>query len=140
MPGLLDIAPLKRVVSVLGTDVTVTGISAEGIAVVLQRFPEVRKMMTGKDVNLSPEELIAKVPVAVATIIAAGCGTPGDAASERVAASLPLESQIALLEAIKELTLPAGVGPFVDRLAALFGDAVALTSIQDTKSPKPSNT
>lgn len=140
MPGLLDVAPSRKTIPVNGTLVTVTGISAEGIALVLERFPEARMMLTGKDVSLSIDDLFAKVPGAVATLIAAGCGYPGDEAAEKIAAGLPVESQIELLTAIKEVTMPKGVGPFVDSVTALLGEAVTSSNTPVTKSPQPSNT
>jgi hypothetical protein len=77
----------------------------------------------------------------VAAIIAAGCGYPGDDKAEAIAAKLPLDSQTDFLAAILRLTLPKGIGPFVNKLTALSGlldvDARSDTA-QGTTSPKPS--
>ena len=58
---------------------------------------------------------------AVAALLAAGCGYPGDEKAETVAASLPINLQADLLAAVMRMTLPHGLGPFVEKLTALGG-------------------
>jgi len=117
MPGLLDIAPSSEIVTIRGAAVEVTGVSAQGFAELLGRFPELRKLMTGMEVN--PDALFAVAGAAVAPIIAAGTGSPGDDAAEAVAARLSVDEQAELLEAVFRQTFPRGIGPFAKRLAAL---------------------
>jgi len=78
MAGLLDIADIVETVTINGTRVDVPGISAEGIAHLLNRFPEIRAAVTGKSVPV--DRWLAMGVDAVAAIIAAGCGAPGDPA------------------------------------------------------------
>jgi hypothetical protein len=80
MVGLIDIAPRVETVAVQGTPVPVHGISAKGLAHLLGRFPELRKLMIGQEVEV--EQLMAMGGDAVAAIIAAGCGYPGDKAKK----------------------------------------------------------
>jgi hypothetical protein len=77
---------------------------------------------------------------AVAAIIAAGCGYPGDEKAEAVAGRLSIDAQADLLAAILRLTLPAGLGPFVEKLTVLGGilDAAPSATALASKSPKPS--
>lgn len=118
----------------------VTGVSATGIAVLLDRFPEVRALLTGKAVDLSPEDIMSKVPMAIDAILAAGTGNPGDPAAEAVASKLPAGDQLALMQKIIKVTMPKGVGPFVDALTAIMGGlGVESLNIPDMKSPQPSN-
>ncbi len=117
MASLLDIAPLGASVTVRGTAVNVTGVSAAGIASLLQRFPELREMMVGREV--ATERLMTMGADAVAAIIAAGTGLPGNPEAESVAASLAVEDQADLLAAILKITLPRGVGPLVEKLSAM---------------------
>ena len=117
MVGLIDIAPRVETVEVQGTPVGVHGISARGVAHLLGRFPELRKLMTGQEVEA--EQLIAMGGDAVAAIIAAGCGYLGDETAESVAGKLSLDAQTDFLATILRLTLPKGIGPFVEKLTAL---------------------
>jgi hypothetical protein len=140
MVGLIDIAPAIETVDVHGTSVTVHGVSAKGLASLLGRFPELRMLMTGQGVQT--EQLMAMGGEAVAAIIAAGCGFPGDETAETVAGKLSLDAQADLLAAILRLTLPKGVGPFVEKLTALGSilgtDAAPSDTAPASKLRKPS--
>jgi hypothetical protein len=119
MPGLLDIAPASETVTVRGTAVDVTGVSAHGFVGLMQRFPELRKFMTGVEVSM--DQIMAMAGDAVAAIIAAGTGSPGDAKAEAVAARLSADDQLTLMAAILRQTFPTGVGPFAEKLGVLTG-------------------
>ncbi len=139
MVGLIDLAPLTENVTVHENSVPVHGVSAKGLAFLLGRFPDLRRLMTGQDIGA--EQLLAMGGDAVAAIIAAGCGQPGDERAEAVAGNLPLDSQADFLAAILRLTLPQGIGPFVVKLTALGSildvDAARSGSAPDSTSPKP---
>ena len=142
MVGLLDIAPAAETVTVGGQPVAVHGVSARGIAVLLGRFPELRALIAQRQQDVSADRLMVLVPDAIAAIIAAGTGLPGDAAMEAAADRLPVEEQLDLLDAILRLTLPSGIGPFVERLAGLgsrLGVASPAPAIPATTSPAPSS-
>jgi len=132
MVGLLDIAPLTESVSVGGASVEVFGVSAKGVAVLLSRFPELREMMTGREV--APARLMEMGGDAVAAIIAAGIGFPGDEAQEVAAGRLNVETQADLLASILKLTFPNGIGSFVGKLTAL-GEVVSEGADQSAKAP-----
>ena len=138
MVGLIDIAPKIETIDVQGTSVAVHGISAKGVAHLLGRFPELRMLMTGQEVETV--QLMAMGGDAVAAIISAGCGYPGDEKAEAVAGKLSLDTQADLLASILRLTLPKGIGPFVEKLTALGGilDAAPSAPVPVSKSPKPS--
>ena len=137
MVGLVDIAPITSSVTIRGQDITITGVSARGIASLLARFPELRALVTGREVAL--DELLKLGGDVIAAIIAAGTGTPGDAQTEAAADNLTLEEQADLLAAIVELTMPRGLGPLVEKLSRLGllagGGASAM---QAATSPQPS--
>jgi len=120
MPGLKDIAPSFTSVTVKGVPIAVSGISAEGIAYLFHRFPVVRELISGKALELSPEDLLRLGPDAVGALIATGCGDINDPDAEKAAKALPLEAQVDLLEAIIGETMPSGAGPFVERLSKMF--------------------
>lgn len=137
MVGLVDIAPVTSTILVRGQDITITGVSARGIALLLARFPELRAVMTGREVALN--DLLKLGGDVIAAIIAAGTGTPGDMDAEKAADNLTLEEQADLLGAIVELTMPRGLGPLVEKLSRLGLLAGGGASVmQATTSPLPS--
>src|SRR3954452_16971489 len=81
-------------------------------------------------------------PLAETPCTAAGCGYPGDETAETVAGKLSLDAQADLLAAILRLTLPKGVGAFVEKLTALGNILDADVARSDTalvsKLRKPS--
>ncbi len=135
MASLLDIAPLTETVSVNGKDVDVFGVSAQGVVNLIARFPEARKMMAGREVDI--EKLLAMGGEAVAALIAAGAGMPGNPKAEEMAGRLPLDVQIDFLAKILKLTLPNGIAALGEKLAALGAaagvEAGALPKAPDTK-------
>jgi len=114
MATLSDVAKVPRQVPVNGVSVDVFGVSGEGFAMLMARFPEVKNMMDGKKVNKG--ELMKLAPRALAAFIAAGTGHPGNVEMEEVARTLPVGAQADLIEEILRLTFPRGVGPFVEQL------------------------
>lgn len=136
MVGLVDIAPITSSVAIRGQDITITGVSARGIASLLARFPELRALMTGREVAL--DELLRLGGDVISAIIAAGTGAPGDAQAEQAADNLTLEEQADLLAAIVELTMPRGLGPLVERLSRLGLLAGGVSATQAMTSPPAS--
>ena len=136
MVGLVDIAPVTSTILVRGQDITITGVSARAIALLLARFPELRAVMTGREVAL--DDLLKLGGDVIAAIIAAGTGVPGDVDAEKAADNLTLEEQADLLAAIVELTMPRGLGPLVERLSRLGLLAGRASAMQAATSPQPS--
>jgi hypothetical protein len=136
--NLIDIAPQVETVQIHGNSISVPGVSARGVAYLLGRFPELRKLMTGQSVEA--KELMAASGDAVSSIIAAGCGHPADEKAEAVAGELAVDAQADLLAAILRVTLPRGLGPFVEKLTTLGGilDTAPSVTGPGSSSPKPS--
>jgi hypothetical protein len=150
MVGLLDIAPTGVSVDVEGQKVTVTGISAEGIAHLLQEYPAALNLRNLIPSDESDAGLVAKLlslgPTVVASIIAAGCGYPGNQEAIKLASGFPMTAQADLLDAIVRKTLPRGLIPFAERLnsiwAALSPPVTLADKLAERKkknSPKPSS-
>ena len=143
MVSLVDIAPAVERVTIRGQQIEVFGVSAAGVAMLLARFPDLRKLFAGRDVGA--DEIMGVGGDLVAAIIAAGTGDPGDEVAEEAAGRLGIDEQADLLAAILRVTLPKGVGPFVEKLLALggaLGDASGAGSAATgpaTTSLKPSN-
>lgn len=133
MVGLLDIAPQSK--QVHGVDVY--GISAEGIARLFKRFPQLANLSMGKGIKVT--DVIELGPTVVAAIIASGCGDGGNEKAELVASKFGAEKQLDFLAAIGEETFPSGFGPFVERLKSILENVSGeLTKDPDTKLPKVS--
>lgn len=141
MPGLVDIAPLHETVDIRGTPIKVIGVSAEGIAMLLFRFPELRKALGGGNLDIDVNGILSMGQDIVAAVITAGVDKEG-ASREDVEASVKmnmvLEEQVRLIAAILRVTLPNGVGPFVESLEELSGvvEAAASQKAPGTKSRK----
>lgn len=123
MPSLKDLldhskAPTESV-SVGDITIPVAGISINGIAYLLNRFEELRMLLSGKSVDV--DKLLSMGGDIVGAIIAAGCGKVGIKEEEIAASNLPLEVQSEFLAKIIKVTLPNGVGPFVEKLNGLMG-------------------
>jgi hypothetical protein len=118
-PGLsiLDIAPQHDTVQVGNQELKVYGIAADGVVTLFRRFPEMQAWFKGGKVNLT--ELIVKAPDAIAAVIAAGCGEPGNEQAEATAKRFGVETQLDCLEKIVKLTFKDGFGPFAERIVAL---------------------
>jgi hypothetical protein len=138
MTGLLDIAPQRVTVDVLGRELEVEGVTVRGIAELLRRFPGLRELFAG---GQGVESIAAAMPDLVAAIIASGLGYTGDAEYEAAAERLPAEAQAKLFGAILRLTMPAGIGPFVEELATAFGSAPVppTTSTNGSRAPSKSS-
>lgn len=140
MVGLLDIAPSTRSVRVEGNDVAVVGVSARGIAYLLQRFPALKELMAGGK-NVTADEIMSTVPDAITAIIACGTGYVNNPEAEKIVDSLPVSAQLEMLGEIISLTMPKGVGPFIEQVQktmAAFGDGSV--KMPGTPSPQVSST
>lgn len=147
--GLLDIADAFEELEISeGVKVTVKGIKARGISYLFARFPELRLIFGGRADQIAAQQIILVAPDAVAAMIAVSCGyvprgDDGDAQrqaeAEAKADELVLGIQVMFLDAIIRLTMPKGVGPFVETLERLgafveqgFGPEAATTSGQQS--------
>jgi hypothetical protein len=139
--SLLDIGPQSKDVPMLsGESLRVYGISAKGMFSIFSRFPEVGKWFTAPGA-LDTKRFVSEVPDAMAAIIAAGCGLPGDTKAEETAELIAIDTQIDILEAIIELTFKSGFGPFVNRIVEIAGAARSVNygKAPGTNSPQQSS-
>jgi hypothetical protein len=153
MVSLIDIVEQTSTVRIGEHDVTVHGISAENIAQVLLRFPEIRMILiaeTGVDRSVVMS-LVERFPEAAGLILAAATGAdlaPGDEKKEAelkkhvdAARRLPIGAQYEILEKTVDLTFPrgvenflAGVGARLKRLGVGRGWAAGTTSLEPSNS------
>lgn len=147
MAGLADIAPEVVSLDYRGASVDCFGVSGGGVAYLLRRHAELRKLFSdlfaGVQVGLGPEDFISLGPAVAASVIAVGATAWDEnqskwaaevAKAERVAAMMPIASQLEFLSVIIKLTMPDGAGPFVERLTASMG-ALGLAADPSATAP-----
>lgn len=141
MTSLLDIGDLRDTVEVRGKDIEVKGISAKDILVLLNDFPEMRKLMSGQSLAVTPDLLMARVPGALSSIIVLACGfNIDDDNAHKVADRLGVGEQAEIIYKVWKLTFPQGVQSFselIQDIKKLGGGASGWAA--DTKSPAQSS-
>jgi len=140
MVSLLDIAPNKKTVTIRGSDLEVSGITADGLVHLLQTFPELQKAFAGVAIEQAElKGLISRFGYTVGEIIAMGVGMQGDPSTIAFAMTqLGLGEQTEIVEKIFELTFPKGPKSFLDALARAADLAGVRGKVPLTKSPAPS--
>lgn len=113
--------------------VPVYGLSAQGIAVLLSRFPELRAVMVGREVDI--DGLFASGGDMICAVIAAGTGNPGNRDEEKLAGRMTAETQAEFVSKILKLTFPNGVGAFVERLGNMLNLSPADEGAQSDTAP-----
>jgi len=94
MVSLIDIVPQTRTVQIAAGEIELRGLALRHIADLLVRFPELRKFFA-----------------------------EGAPAADTIADALSLDDVADCLIAIRDLTMPNGPGPFMERIARLVGSA-----------------
>jgi hypothetical protein len=134
--NLADLAPMTEEVPVGDSFLSVRGISVKSALDIFKRFPKLVGMLGG---SFDLGSFIAVAPDAVAAIIASASGSPNDETAEEAAASLSIETQLDILEAVGRLTFTKGFAPFAERVMALVGGNSGNPSkVPDMKSPPAS--
>jgi len=138
MDDFKDVAPSFETVPLWGKQVSVPGVSLEGAAMLLSRFPAFSALMDREAEAIELKDIFAFGTETVSAIFAAGFGHPGDEEVERKASSMNLTEQMTVLKKIAEVTMPNGIGPFVDEIAAFLGRIQKETNSLMKKLPKVS--
>lgn len=116
MDSFLDIAPVTDFADINGKRVELYGISARSFATLFTRYPEIYALVNKKRKTLSAKDVITIVPDAISAIIAAGAGHLNNKKAEAIADKLSIGDQVTMLSKILRMTLPKGVGPFVEEV------------------------
>jgi hypothetical protein len=119
MATLFDIAPATESVTISGHAIPVYGVSASTILMILGRFPEIVDAYRDGETDIL-KMLLRHGGNALAALIAAACGYPGEAKAEHQAAMLPADAQLEIAAAAIRLTMPEGATPFLRRLEGIF--------------------
>lgn len=142
MVSLVDIGPAKGTVPIRGQNIDVVGLTARDIITLFNRFPELRRVVTGKADAEIMQILFAELPHVLATIVAAcmGEGKAEDKAEVEAAERLTMGEQWLIIKATMELTFPQSVTNFIDDLLALVGQKGGVSGwAQGMTSPVPSS-
>lgn len=121
MVSLVDIVPQTRSVELSIGAVELRGLGLRHIAELLLRFPELRKLWANGAPVLDVDMLLVAAPGAVGSVIATAAGQPE--AAETIIDTLSIDDIAECLIVVRELTMPGGVDPFVERLGRLLGAA-----------------
>ena len=121
MVSLIDIVPQTRTVQIAAGEIELRGLALRHIADLLVRFPELRKFFAEGAPAVDADTLLALAPEAIGAIIAHAAGQPD--AADTIADALSLDDVADCLIAIRDLTMPNGPGPFMERIARLVGSA-----------------
>jgi hypothetical protein len=124
MVSITDAGPLIRNVNVGGKDIVVSGISFSDLVPMLDRFPELRRMLTPARGEISTDDFsfegILKLgPRIIGAAITAGIGESGNAEVEKWAMKLAIGYQVEIMRAVIDLTFPKGVRSLVEDLRAM---------------------
>lgn len=115
MVDITDLSPLGPAVVIDGQKIDVPGVSIFGFAYLQVNYASLIEMIRPDSEQMSIPEFIVKAgEQAIAALIAAGCGKPGDLKAEQIACSLGMQQQADLLLAIFKRSLPRGMLPFVE--------------------------
>lgn len=114
MAGLVDVIPHKETTFIQGIEINVTGVNLGSIGFMWGRFPALAEMVSRREFDIP--SIMGMGPEFVGAVIAAGTGYPNDPEAEAIARALSLDEQVDLLARILRISLPRGVGPFVDSL------------------------
>jgi hypothetical protein len=124
--GFLEIAEQRKTITVGGQPVEVCAIGLGVIAELVAGFEPIRQLLDNKGGSFKVTSLLAIGRPAVAAVIAAGVGHPGEAEYIEKAGKLGAAEQTTLLKAIYELSFPSEVrGPFEEMIKAVFNTNLA---------------
>lgn len=115
---LTDLAPVARTVKIRGQEFSVRGLQALEIVEIAVRYPDLAELVDQEEITAGSILSIARA--AVPALIAAALGFSGDTEQEAAAATLTAGEEIEIIEAAVKLTMPTGIGPFVEKLVTLF--------------------
>jgi hypothetical protein len=137
MVSLVDLGPAVGSVTLRDKPVELIGITAEHIVGIMISFPEVRKILAEKEVDLTM--LVTQFPLAAAMLMAAGTGHADESKEIEAASKLPIGEQYEILAKLIEISFPKGVQSLLDGVHGALASAAARGWVQATKSPAQSS-
>lgn len=141
MVSLVDLVPKSGTVATVAGELTVHGLGMRQVAELLMAYPPLRNLITEGAPAVDLDTLCLAAPEAVASIICTAARQP-DGVDALANGGLPIDDLVACLVAIRDLTLGAEPGPFVERLKRLRvlpnGGGGQLGAAPAMSAPRPS--
>lgn len=115
MTDIVNFVPLTAKVEIRGQKISVRGLELDEIGQLVYRFPKFREIKA-----LNASEIIKLMDREIqAAVIAAAAGHAGNEKAEKSFANLSLGERVKLVSKIIEMTMPDGIGPFVELMQTL---------------------
>ncbi len=116
MVDILDIAPVMTKVKYRGEELSVPGLSIEGIVHLLVRYPEVSSIFQGKKMDTEMSDILKLGINFVADFLAAGLGHTDDEKVIKICRAMKPEEVFDIGEAIIKDSFPGGAANFMVRV------------------------
>ena len=126
MPGLLELGPMTREVTVMGQPLTLHPISVENLIKLWSQFPVLVQLLEGH----STDEAIKIIgPVAIAHVIACATGDMEKPEAIEAAMHIGVGKVAEIIEQIIEITFEDGTAPFLARIEKNSANSMPLVSM-----------
>jgi hypothetical protein len=127
MTSLLDLGPLTEEVVIRGRKITVHGLTAADLFKLFAQFPDIGQTMGALGGNAAA--LMTLVPELIAKVIVLAIRAPATEEQEAAAMAMAVPDQLAIVAAAQRLTMPDGLGPFVDQITKIAGPMPTIPSL-----------
>lgn len=115
MTDIVNFVPLSATVEIRGNKIKVRGLELDEIGQLIYRFPKFREIKA-----LNAAEIIRLMDREIqSAVIAAANDHPGNDKAEKSFGNLSLGERVKLVSKIIEMTMPDGIGPFVELMQTL---------------------
>lgn len=134
MANILDVSPVNRTVKTHRYgDLEVSGLSIEGLVVLVKMHPEVLDLFKGENMTLELTNMLELGLEVAAGFLAAGLGSPGNPDVIAKCKGMNAEDVWLIGNAIVEESFPGGASNFFDRVTAIAKEKglVSLKPVQE---------
>ena len=134
MANILDVAPVIRTVKTHRYgDLEVTGLSIEGLVVLIKAHPQLLDLFKGDSLQLELQKILDLGLEVAASFMAAGLGHPGNLEVMTKCKMMNAEDVWTIGQAVMEESFPGGATNFFERMAETLGERglISVKSSQD---------
>lgn len=128
MANILDVSPVNRIVKTHRYgDLEITGLSIEGLVVLMKTHPEIIDMFKGTAVQLDLQKVLNLGLEVASGFLAAGLGAPGNPEVIQKCKGMNAEDVWDVGEAIIEESFPGGAANFFERVTGMLNKGNLVT-------------